>query len=55
MLKNNALEELRLQMKNDKPLVKFKRWLNLQWWLFYCLLTNNRVCRYFKYKMKNEK
>lgn len=49
MQRNDIMEQLRQQMKNDKPSVKFKRWLNIQWWLFYCLLTNNRMCRYFKY------
>lgn len=53
MKKNDIMEQITLQMKNDKWHVKFKRWFNLQFWLAYCLITNNRICRYFKYKNKH--
>lgn len=49
-MKNDILEQLRLEMKNDKWNVKLWRWVELQLWLIYCVVTNNRVCRYFKYK-----
>ena len=50
MQKIDYLEMLRLQMLNDKWHVKLKRWFDLQFWVAYCLITNNRICRYFKYK-----
>ena len=37
--RNDVLEEIRLKMKNDPWHIKLKIWINLQWWLFYCLLT----------------
>lgn len=49
------LTMLRNRMKADKWYVKLKRWFDLQRWLLYCLLTNNRVCRYFKYKNQKSK
>lgn len=44
------LTMLRNRMKADKWYVKLGRWFDLQRWLLYCLLTNNRMCRYLKYK-----
>ena len=38
------------QMRADKWHVKLKRWFDLQFWMAYCLIFNNRICRYFKYK-----
>ena len=52
MKKNDIVEQVMIQMKNDKWHVKFKRWFNLQFWLAYCLITNNRICRYFKMNFK---
>ena len=48
----DIIGQIMLQMENDKWNKKFKRWLNLQFWLAYCLITNNRICRYFKYRNK---
>ena len=53
--KNDILEQLCLNMKNDKWNVKLWRWMELQRWLLYCIVTNNRVCRYFKQKYSNAK
>ena len=51
MKKNDIMEQIRLEMENDKWYIKLKRWFNLQFWLLYCIITN-RICRYFKYKNK---
>ena len=53
--KDDILEQLRLNMKNDKWNVKLWRWIELQRWLLYCIVTNNRVCRYFKQKYSDAK
>lgn len=42
------LEKLREEMLKDKWHVKLKRWLRLQYWLFYCLVFNNKYIRRIK-------
>lgn len=50
----HPLEWLIEQMKYDPWNIKLGRWFHLQWWLMYCILFNNKLFRYFKYK-KNGK
>jgi len=50
----DILERLRQEMELDPWYIKLKRWSNFQFWLLYCLLFNNKVCRYFKYRKLNK-
>lgn len=47
---DNPLEQLRKMMDEAPFEDKARLWLNTQLWMLYCLITNNRICRYFKYK-----
>lgn len=47
---SNPLEWLRQKMENDHWYIKLGRLFRLQWWMLYCLLFNNKLCRYFKYR-----
>ncbi len=46
----HPLEWLIQEMEDDPWYTKLGRWFRLQWWILYCLLFNNKLCRYFKYR-----
>lgn len=43
-----TLDEIRERMAKDKWDVKLRRWLSLQYWIFYCLVFNNKYVRQWK-------
>jgi hypothetical protein len=55
LYKSPLLEKLREEMTKDKWHVKLRRWLRLQYWVFYCLVFNNKYIRKFKEHINKNK